>query len=260
MPIADLEIGWDKKPEGWPEAGWICLPFKVENPRFRVGKLGGDLDPVKDYTLDNLNTHNLWINTGVAIYDDKTGAGIGICPKDSPMVSLGSPGEYKFEKQYQPKTPYLYVNLYNNHWRTNFPAWIGDGSRMTSQVRIWSFDKFNAESSLYTPAMETRIPVAAARSVAHPGKLPPAQAGITLSRKGVAVSAFGPNPDGKGIVLRVWEQGGTTGELTVTLPGKFATATPVTLRGEKTGDPLKIAEGKFTFPLKAYAPASFVLE
>jgi alpha-mannosidase len=127
-------------------------------------------------------------------------------------------------------------------------------------VRIWSFDKFNAESSLYTPAMETRIPVAAARSVAHPGKLPPAQAGITLSRKGVAVSAFGPNPDGKGIVLRVWEQGGTTGELTVTLPGKFATATPVTLRGEKTGDPLKIAEGKFTFPLKAYAPASFVLE
>jgi hypothetical protein len=262
MPVADLEVGWDKKPDGWPEAGWICLPFKVDNFKFRVGKLGGDLDPVEDYTLDNLNTHNLWVNTGVAVYDDKTGAGVGICPKDSPMVSLGSPGEYKFAKRYVPSRPYIYVHLYNNHWRTNFRSWIGDGARMTSTIRLWAFDQFNAESCLYTPAMENRVPVAAARSVAHPGKLPPAQAGITLSRKGVAVSAFGPNPDGKGIILRVWEQTGTTGELTVTLPtvAKFVTATPVTLRGQNTGEPLKVADDKLTFNLKAYAPVSFILE
>ncbi len=262
MPTADLEIGWDKKPDGWPEAGWLCLPFKVENFRFRVGKLGGDLDPVADYTIDNCNTHNLWVNAGVAVYDEKTGAGVGICPQDSPLVSLGSPGEYRFEKRYVPGAPHLYVNLYNNHWRTNFAAWIGDGARMTSQVRIWSFARFDAESALYTPAMEARVPAVAARSVAHPGSLPPSRAGIVLSRKGVAVSAFGPNPDGAGTVFRVWEQGGVAGDLTVTLPagGKFATATPVSLRGEKTGAPITIAEGRFTFPLRAYAPASFVLQ
>ena len=262
MPVADLEIAWDKKPDSWPEAGWLCLPFKVENFRFRVGKLGGDLDPVADYTIDNTNTHNLWVNTGVAVYDEKTGAGVGLCPCDSPLVSLGSPGEYKFEKRYVPKTPHVYVNLYNNHWRTNFAAWIGDGARMTSQVRLWSFARFDAESGLYTPAMEMRVPAVAARSVAHPGALPPTQSGIALSRKGVAVSAFGPNPDGAGTIFRVWEQGGASGELTVTLPagGKYATATPVTLRGEKTGTPLKITAGTFSFPLKAYAPASYVLE
>jgi hypothetical protein len=109
--------------------------------------------------------------------------------------------------------------------------------------------------------MEARLPLAAARSTAQPGKLPPTQAGITLSRKGVAVTAFGPNPDGPGTLLRVWEQGGASGQITVTLPAgtAFQTATPVTLRGEKTGEPLQIEDRKLTFTLRAYAPASYLL-
>jgi len=46
----------------------------------------------------------------------------------------------------------------------------------------------------------------------------------------------------------------------VTLPGNFKTATPVNLRGEENGGPLTIDAGKLTFNLKAYTPASFVLE
>jgi alpha-mannosidase len=41
---------------------------------------------------------------------------------------------------------------------------------------------------------------------------------------------------------------------------KFATATPVNLRGEKTGKTLKIKRDKFKFELGAYAPASYILE
>lgn len=260
LPVVELEVGWVKQPDGWPEAAWICLPFSMDNFRFRVGKLGGDLDPVKDLTLDNLNYHNLWVNSGVVVYDEKTGAGVGLCPMDSPMVSLGEPGEYKFDKRYEPKKPYVYVNLYNNHWRTNFGAWIGDGARMTSTVRIWSFSKFDAESALYTPAMEARVPVAAARSTAQPGNLPPAQAGITLSRKGVAVTAFGPNPDGVGTVLRLWEQCGAGGELTVKLPSVFKASTPVNLRGERTGETVGITGNELKLNLRAYAPSSWILE
>ena len=40
---------------------------------------------------------------------------------------------------------------------------------------------------------------------------------------------------------------------------KAKTATPVNLRGEKTGAPIAIKSGKLTFNLGAYAPASFVL-
>jgi hypothetical protein len=263
-PTADFEIGWDKAPDTWPEAGWLCFPFKCDDFQFRVGRLGADLDPVKDMTVENANYHFSWIDTGVAAYDATTGAGVAICPLDSPIVSLGEPGEYKFNKLYAPTKPYVYVNLYNNHWRTNFAAWIGDGRRMASRTRLWAFDKFNAESALYSPAMETRVPIAASRSTARPGKLPPAQAGLTLSRKGVMATAFGPNPDGAGTLLRVWEQGGVSGELTVTLPSGFEAknARLVNLRGETDPDQttLKYGDGKASFPLGAYAPASVVFE
>jgi alpha-mannosidase len=262
MPVADLEIGWQKQPDGWPEAGWICLPFKCAHPKFRLGRVGADLDPVQDVTVENANDHLFWVNTGVAVYDGQSGAGVALCPQDSPLISLGEPGEYKFDPRYEPKKPYVYLNLYNNHWRTNFAAWIGNGGRMTSRVRLWTFNRFRAESALYTPAMETRMPLAAARSTSRAGKLPPTQAGITLSRKGVAVTAFGPNPDGPGTVLRVWEQGGTAGPLTVALPAgaDFASATPVSLRGEKRGAPIRLVNNTLTFDLHAYAPASFLLE
>lgn len=259
QPVADLTVSWQKQPDGWPEAGWICLPFNCANAKFRLGRLGGDCDPIRDITLDNVNYHNSFVNTGVTVYDGATGAGAGLCPLDSPMVSLGEPGEYKFDKRYEPKKPWVYLNLYNNHWRTNFGSWIGNGERMESRVRIWAFDKYDTESSLYTPAMEARLPLLAARSTGRPGKIPPAQAGITLSRKGATVTAFGPNPDGAGILLRVWEQAGRGGPLTVTLPAVFTSATPVNLRGEPAGQPVPIHDGKLTFDLSAYAPASFVL-
>ena len=179
-----------------------------------------------------------------------------------PLVSLGEPGEYKFDKRYEPEKPYIYLNLYNNHWRTNFPSWIGNGQRMSARVRIWTYDKFNTESSLYTPAMEARVPLLAAGSRVQNGKLPVAQSGVSLSRKGVALTAFGPNPDGEGTILRVWEQGGITGNLEVTLPAgsKFSSAVPVNLRGEKCNEPVKITDGKISFYLHAYAPVSFILK
>jgi hypothetical protein len=110
--------------------------------------------------------------------------------------------------------------------------------------------------------MEARVPLRAARSRTRPGPLPPTQAGLTLSRRGVLVTAFGEDPDGQpGTLLRVWEQGGIGGPLTVTLPVglRATTAQPVTLRGESRGAPLAVAEGRLTFELNAYAPASYLL-
>lgn len=56
--------------------------------------------------------------------------------------------------------------------------------------------------------------------------------------------------------MRVWEQGGLAGPLTVTLPAglKVSAAQPVTLMGETTGVELPISEGQLTLELKAYTP------
>ena len=37
-----------KEPDPWPEAGWLCLPFAIDQPQFRLGRLGSIIDPAKD--------------------------------------------------------------------------------------------------------------------------------------------------------------------------------------------------------------------
>jgi len=260
LPVADLEVRCQKPLDAWPEAGWLCLPFKLDQPAFRLGKLGGDLDFAKDINVDWCNRRQLWLNTGAAVYEP-SGYGVGVCPLDSPLVSLGEPGLYKTGATYQPKAARLYFNLYNNQWQTNFRNWTGGD--IVSRVRLWTFNGFQSETALYTPAMEARVPLRVARSQQPAGHLPISQAGLTLSRKGVMVTAFGEDPDGNsGTLLRLWEQGGVGGPLAVTLPAglKAVKAQPVNLRGEKAGQPVPIKDGRLTFTLPAYAPASFILQ
>ena len=111
-------------------------------------------------------------------------------------------------------------------------------------------------------SQETLAPMLTGLGNYTAGPLPPVATGLALSRKGVTVTAFGPNPDGDGTLLRVWELAGGSGDLTVTLPAgtSFTSATPVTLRGETTGALLPLGDGRLVFPLHAYAPASFVLK
>ena len=163
---------------------------------------------------------------------------------------------------FMPKKPSVFVNLYNNMWNTNFPLWQ-DGS-WSERVRFWPTAKDTLTvQDLTAKSWEARVPLIALKpTVTHTGKLPTAQAGVAVARPGTLVTAFGPNPDGDGTILRVWEQAGISGDLTITLPvsARYHTATPVNLRGEKSGDSLQITGGRLGIDLKAYAPASFVLE
>ena len=133
---------------------------------------------------------------------------------------------------------------------------------MDYRFRIWSYDQYDAATSLITPSLEMRYPVQTASANTRRGKLPTEQAGVSVSRPGVLVTAFGANPDGDGTLLRVWEQVGVSGKLTVELPFgyKAIKATPVNLRGEKIAKELGVEDAKLTFELGAFAPVSFVLE
>ena len=144
--------------------------------------------------------------------------GRGALPAGFAAGQPGRTGPVQVRPAYEPKKPYVYLNLYNNQWRSNFAAWIGNGGRMTSRVRLWTFDKFQSESALYTPAMEARVPWPPHARLPVPAGCRRRRRASRFQRKGVAVTAFGPNPDGPGTVLRVWEQGGAAGPLTVMLP------------------------------------------
>jgi alpha-mannosidase len=95
------------------------------------------------------------------------------------------------------------------------------------------------------------------------GTAPLSQKGISLSKKGILVTAYGKNRDGDGTVLRLWEKTGEKGQVKITLPkgNNFKKAYPCNLRGEisdKTGMP--VINNIFETEINAYQPVSFVLK
>jgi alpha-mannosidase len=258
QPYADLEITLHDKPlEPWPEAGWLCLPFRVEQPQFRLGRLGNIIDPVKDVIV-GANRNIFGLNTGVAIFDSRK-AGVGFCALDNPLVSLDTPGCWKFSKDFAPRKPVAYVNLFNNQWNTNFRLW--NSGTWTSRVRLWSFSRYDAESALITPSLEARNELLAVETDAPAGKLPGDQRGLELSRRGIAVTALVGASDNRPMLIRLWEMAGRSGTVAVRLPlGMHASlAQPVDLRGRPSGKAIAIRGDRFDFQLPAFAPASFEL-
>ncbi|MBI5384047.1 MAG: hypothetical protein HZA90_05110 [Verrucomicrobia bacterium] len=256
-PFLDFFLTITKPADPWPEAGWLCLPFKVDLPQFRLGRPGSVVDPVKDI-VRGANYDLFAINTGAAIFDPD-GHGVGLCPLDSALVSLDRPGCWQYSREFVPKKPVAYVNLFNNQWTTNFRLW--NKGTWTARVRLWSFDQYDAESSLITPSLATRFPLQAAVVDGAGGTLPASQRGLELANKGVLVTAFGPNPDGPGTLLRLWELAGQSAPCLVRLPGgmKVQSVQPVDLRGRPNGPAIPVKADSFEVPLRAFAPVSFTL-
>ena len=260
QPWVDIE--WrvtEKTPDPAPEGGWLCFPLAVRQPHYTLGRLGGPIDPAKEI-VPGANKDYFCLSTGLVLRGDDR-SGVGLCPIDSPCVSLGEPGLWRYSQTFQPQKSSVFVNLYNNEWNTNFPEWQ-DGS-WSSRVRLWPTQGEDLGKNLTVPAWEARLPLLAADpgyrvpadgrrpGVPGAGSLPAVQSGLSVSRAGVLVTAFGADPDlvNKGTLLRVWDQSGASGELVVNLPAGFqaASATAVDLRGEKTGSPIPIKDGRLDF-------------
>ena len=260
--FAYVDVEWNvenKVPNTVPEGGWLCFPFKVNKPKYILGRLGGAMDLAKDQIIGG-NRYIYAVESGASIVAPNQ-SGVGICPIDAPLLSFGEPGLWKYDYDYFPKQPTVFVNLYNNMWNTNFPYWT-EGS-WSERVRIWGIQPgVKTSENLAVKSWEARVPLMAVMASGEGTKLPAQQSGIAVSRKGVLVTAFGNDPDGnEGTLLRVWEEAGNSGLVTVSLPaGKtFKKATPVNLRGEISGKPVKIVKGKFNCKLMEFGPASFIL-
>jgi hypothetical protein len=258
QPYVDFE--WEvaaKKPDPWPEAGWLSFPLAIDDPTFRLGRLGSVVDPAKDICR-SANFECFCLNTGLNVLG-RDGSGVGICPIDSPLVSLGRPGLERYSRSFEPRKPIVFVNLFNNCFGTNFQQWIG--GTWSCRVRLWSVAGKDLADDLITPAWEARSALQAAAFEGPAGSLPPSQSGLELSRRGVLVTAFGPNPDGDGTLLRLWEQSGKDGPCRVLLPPSLRAARvqPCDLRGRPAGEPMQPRDGYLDVPLTHFAPASMIL-
>jgi hypothetical protein len=271
-----LDLEWsiaEKKPDPWPEGGWLCFPLRADAPKFRLARLGSIVDPAKD--LVRSSNHDLFCLNGGLTVEGADGGRTGICPIDAQLVSLERPGLWHYSRDFVPSKPDVFVLLFDNLYSTNFAQWI-EGS-WSSRVRLWLVDpREPTPSSLIGNSWETRVACLAAVSDAAPGKLPAQATGLAIeklksgeapvaagrSSRGPLVTAFGPNPYGKGTLLRLWEQAGDGGTFTVRLPHGMdvAAAQPCDLRGQSIGAPIAVsAPGVFQATIRPMAPASFIL-
>jgi hypothetical protein len=246
----------DKQPNYWPEAGSLCFAVNAAKPQFRLGRLGGVVNPATDFPRGCNRTYG-YVNSG-AMIAGADGRGVALCPLDHGLMSFGEKGLGTIDPGYVPSTATARVSLFNNFWTTNFRYWIR--GMVFSRVRVWPTANLDP-ASLTGPALEARQPVHVGIGDGPAGKLPAEQVGLALSRADVQVVAFGQHPGGPGTLLRVWEQAGQAGKLTVAFPAgsKFTAAQPVNLRAEPAGKPIAVRDGKISFNLPACAPASFVL-
>lgn len=259
QPYLDLEITLhEKPPDPWPEAGWLCLPLKIEQPRFGLGRLASIIDPSRDI-LPGANRYLFALDTGVMV-TGHDGRGVGLCSPDLPLVSLDTPGCWKFSTNFVAKKPVVFINLFNNQWDTNFRLW--NQGTWTTGVRLWAIERPAAEPALITPSIESRYPLEAEVANGPGERLPANGSGLGLSRKGILVTAFGANPDGPGTILRLWEYAGNSGACRVQLPEGVETKSvqPINLRGEPDGKPVAVRNRSFEFNLPAFAPATFRVE
>ncbi len=248
-----------KRPDTWPEAGWMSLPLNIPQPSFRLSRLGGIVDPKKDI-IPGSNRHLLWLPRGLAVFGSD-GYGVGICPLDAPLVSLGEPGCWRFSWDYVPQNADIFVNLFNNQWNTNFRLWNEGSWRQT--VRLWTFDQFDAEESLIRPALEACYPLVAktASDPASAGTLPAEGTGLELSCRNVLVTSFGIDPGTRKLMLRLWEQAGKDSECEIVLPEGLGirAAQPCDLRGRPVGDPLAVQAGRLHVDIGHNAPLNLEL-
>jgi len=258
LPCLDLKVNIVGHPATEnPEAGWISLPLAIRDPQWRLRTPGALTDPARDM-IEGGNFAFFWTQGGLSVCDP-TGRGVGLCSPDAPALSLGEPGIYKFKDRWHNPKAAVYVHLFNNKWNTNFRSfWEGSFS---ARVRLWPIAKFDAEKDLVTPSEETLAPLRTGLANCKAGPLLPAARGLALSRRGIAATAFGPNPDGAGTLLRLWEMAGVSGACTVTLPEalKVGAVRPVDLRGRPVGPPLALKDHTFTTELRGFAPASYLL-
>lgn len=256
-----VEVIWSisgKPAEAWPEGGWISFPFNIENAQFKLGRLGGVIDPAKDI-VKNSNLDYGFINTGVGVLD-KNNKGFGVTSADVPGVSLDRPGLWKYSTDFVPQKGNVFFNLYNNQWSTNFTEWV-EGS-WTAKFYVWSIENYTDGSSIVVPSEEIRNPLMVSYAGGAAGKIAASVKGISVSEKGVLVTFFGKNRDGEGDLVRLWEQNGKDTVCTVTLPqgSIYKTAQFCDLRGEEKGEILSISNNAIQVKFRANQPVSLILK
>ncbi|UUZ84216.1 hypothetical protein LJK88_11050 [Paenibacillus sp. P26] len=162
----DLELRLEGKEETpKAESGSLVFPLRLDNARYRINKMGGVIDPVRDVVRSS-STLLHCCEHFVDVTGDG-GAGMAVVPFDTPLFFIGRNGMWDFEHEYRPEKPELHFNLFNNWWGTNFPQWTGGDFRYRyrliphagdwSEAEVWKRAEEVRNAPLVLPVRDSRV-------------------------------------------------------------------------------------------------------
>jgi len=167
MPI-NVQL-YNKAPTAFVESGHLCFGFAAQPPcRWRINKLGYVLDPARDIVRDANHAYYALEYFAALLTDDWVAM---VETLDTPLVSLGESGVFRFTHEYQEHAPQMQFCLFNTMWGTNFPQWIqGDASFW---FFLHAYDSQD-EAGLYRHAVHTpeTLPVTVSEGVQIVSLLP----------------------------------------------------------------------------------------
>ncbi|KAF1300885.1 DUF5054 domain-containing protein [Enterococcus sp. JM9B] len=111
----------EKKRNRMPESYWLETSLNVANPyNWKMSKLGQSLSPYHVISRGNREMHAL---DQTALHYSSADGNYQMISKYTPLLSFGERKLLNFDNQCSSLNDGLFINLYNNVWGTNFPAW-----------------------------------------------------------------------------------------------------------------------------------------
>lgn len=241
------------------ESGHFALPFSLDNPQYRVNKLGCVIDPVRDIA-PGCNKDLFCCERWLDISDGHHG--MAVIPIDMPLFSFDDPGVMQYRPDKEPQEPTVLLHAFNNAYGTNFPQWIGGNLffryRLLPHAGHWN------DGEVWKIAHETMNPPlwGSSRNAARGLKIPARQEIFAKELEGFVVLAFKPAEEGEGYILRLHEQSGVARRAVIHLNLKLATAHGCDLIERKTENLAVISEkgiSRFQFETEPFEVHTFYL-
>jgi alpha-mannosidase len=194
------------------ESGYFTFPIALDNPKFRINKIGSVIDPTCDI-LPGCNKDLYCCENWVDISDGTQG--MAIIPLDMPLFSLSEPGVLKFDQDNDPKVPDFLFLAFTNAWGTNFPQWIGGD--LSFRYRLLCHQGDWKEGQVWKTAYETvqKPIVGYAKGKTGTSNVKPVLDILKEDLHGCKVLAFKVAEEGDGYILRIHEVQGKPGKVTL---------------------------------------------
>lgn len=122
-PVIEMQASWfGKSAIRVREASWFSvIPIQKKNgDGWRMEKIDSLISPSQVVSFGGRNLHAVWEKIG----QDKEG--ILFETLDAPLFSPGRLAVYDFHNEIPDMQGGIHINLHNNLWGTNYPAWYED--------------------------------------------------------------------------------------------------------------------------------------